>query len=183
VCGQFSFRNKFLKLSRLMNKQKNETRRGRNLLGMFCCLLLFSSSACVNTNPYLERDICGAVTLPAEWLEIKPTEPLKQEREISSIHLTFATKYELNKQSNGYHFPDGEVVLPEVQLVDQEGKVYQLGIASIGDRGVGFSSHNPVTGAYSLPMHKVFTTVRIRSKKPFQCSKITWSGYNIRDRK
>jgi hypothetical protein len=116
-------------------------------------------------------------------MEIKPTEPLRPEREINSIILTFATTYELNKQSNGFRFPDGEVVLPEVQLVDQEGKIYQLGIATIGDRGVGFSSFNPATHLNNLPRDKVFTTVRLRSKKPFQCSKITWSGYNTRDRK
>jgi hypothetical protein len=147
-------------------------------------MLWLGSASCLKApNPYLERDIYGAVTLPVEWMEITPVEPLRPEREINSIDLTFATKYELNSQSNGYRFPDGEVVLPEVQLVDQEGKVYPLGIAAIGAGGVDFSSFNPVSHLNNLPRDKVFTTVRIRSRKPFQCSKITWSGYNARDRK
>jgi hypothetical protein len=134
-------------------------------------------------HPYLERDISGPVTLSTQWLEITPSEPLKPEREINAIHLTFVTSYELNSQSNGFRFPDGEVVLPEVQLVDQDGKVYPLGIATIGEKGVGFSSFNPVTHSNNLPTDKVFTTVRMRCDKPIQCSKITWSGYNARDRK
>lgn len=134
-------------------------------------------------NPYLDREISGPVTIGPDWLEITPQEPLKPEREVNAVNLIFATEYKPDYQANGLRLSDGALVVPEVQLIDQAGKTYVLGIESMGAKGMGFASFNPASHLENLPKDKIYPTVRIRCSKPIECSKIVWRSYNQRDRK
>ena len=134
-------------------------------------------------NPYLKIEISGPATNSSEWMEITPQEPLKPEREVNAVILIFATEYKPDYKANGLRFPDGAVVVPEVQLIDQDGKTFPMGIESMGATGMGFGFFDPNSHLESLPKDKIYPTVRIRSSQPIQCSKIVWQGYNQRDRK
>ena len=135
------------------------------------------------SNPFLKRQIAGPVTIGSEWLEITPEEPLKPEREIHEVILIFATPYEPDNQSWGIRLPDGSLVIPEVQLVDQNGGTYKLRVGAIGKDAIAFSMRDPISHQEILPKDKLYPTVRIRIDKSIQCSKIIWSCYNPWDRK
>src|SRR5437588_687789 len=78
-------------------------------------------------HPYLDRDLSRARVITSEWTEIVPDIPLKVERETQTIVLEVdpSIRSSLPKQM-GLLLPDGTVVVPEVQLVDQDGQIYQL---------------------------------------------------------
>ena len=136
-------------------------------------------------NPYLDREIAGTVTISNEWLEIKPKEPLNPERKVQYIYVLTPQPFQPDNRSWGIRFPDGSVVVPEVQLIDQYGKLYNLKASafSLKDRtradvisGIGFHTQD-------LPQDRVYTTVRLRSDKPVEVSRIIWRCYDPRDRK
>jgi hypothetical protein len=136
-------------------------------------------------NPYLDREIGGAVTLTSEWLEITPQEPLRPERQVQYLYVDTPEPFDPDYQSWGIRFPDGSVIVPEVQLIDQQGNVYNLKASSfsLADStrtdivsGIGFR-------ARGVPQDRVYPKVRIRSDKPIRASRIIWRSYDPRDRK
>src|SRR5437588_2998880 len=124
-------------------------------------------------HPYFDRTISGPVTITPEWTEIVPKEPLKAERQINNFILVFDTSqlYEPNDNTNGIRFPDGSVVTPEVQLIDQGGRSYTL-------TSIGVSRNGMVLRYENLPQNISYRMVRIRSDKPIKVSKIYWRCYN-----
>ncbi len=78
---------------------------------------------------------------------------------------------------------DGSLAQPEVELVDEFGKVYNLSQESMGEDGIAFGLFDPASHLENLPRDRTFPTVRIRSALPIECSMIQWTAYNFRDRK
>jgi hypothetical protein len=155
------------------------------LIGILCVavIIVIVFTLYRKSNPYLNRQIAGPVTIASEWLEITPEEPLKPEREIHEVILEFATPYEPDYQSWGIRLPDKSLVIPEVQLVDQNGGTYKLRVTALDRDGIAFSVRDAVSHQEILPKDKLYSTVRIRIDKSIQCSKIIWSCYNPWDRK
>jgi hypothetical protein len=123
-----------------------------------------------------EREIAGAITSNSGWLEIKPEPPLKPSKQSQYLVLDVATPYELESKSWGVRLPDGSIVTPEVELVDEYGNTFNL------DRPSMFSptSHFTQRGfsTWNLPKDRVYRTVRIRSDKPIQYSRVIWRCQN-----
>ena len=123
-----------------------------------------------------EREIAGATTSKAEWLEIKPSRPLKPSKESQYVVLDVASPYELEDRSWGVRLPDGSIVIPEVQLIDEHGNTFNL------DQPAMFSptSHFTQRGfsMRDLPKDRVYRAVRIRSDKPIQYSRVIWRCEN-----
>ena len=70
-------------------------------------------------SPYLEQEVTGPVTITQEWQEITPPKSLRADRQIQYLILTIAEPFELSYKADwGWRLPDGSVVIPEVQLVE-----------------------------------------------------------------
>jgi hypothetical protein len=135
-------------------------------------------------HPYLDRDIVGSITISPDWIEIVPTEPLRPDREFQYVVLDIEPPVKSNApQSLGLLLPDDSVVVPQIQLIDQDGKVYELNVAY--QRGgekfgpppsrpweTGFASHE------DLPKGRVFRAIRIRCDKPIRCARIYWRCFD-----
>lgn len=132
------------------------------------------------SHPYLDRKIAGPVTLSAEWTEFAPREPLKLERETQYIVFILETELEHQDPGQPPRTKDGSVIIFEAQLVDQNGKVYDLR-NSAGDgftevwRGLG------IQRVRELPKDTVFQKVRIRTNQAIKCSEVIWRSYDPRD--
>src|SRR6266542_4217427 len=71
-------------------------------------------------SPYLEQEVTGPVTITQEWQEITPPKSLRADRQIQYVMLNVGGPFEPNnKGAWGLRLPDGSVVIPEVQLVDE----------------------------------------------------------------
>ena len=125
-------------------------------------------------HPYLDRTISGPVTITQEWTEIVPNEPLKAERQIQYLTLDVAEPFEPDYDSWGLRLPDGAIVVPEVQLIDQNGNIYKLTSPALDNKGIGLRLRD-------LPKDRVYRAVRIRADKPIKVSRIYWHCYNQRD--
>jgi len=154
------------------------------MLGSSCSLYRTAFS------PELKRVISGPLTVSSEWIEIVPDKPLKAQRGENAVMFDFATP--LNEKDLitgndvrkwGIRFPDGSVTIPEVQLVDQNGNVYPLGVAFFDTKGIGFGMSDPATHLESLPRDKTFRAVRVRCARSIGFAKVYWYSFNRSDRK
>ncbi|HKO42104.1 MAG TPA: hypothetical protein VJU84_02350 [Pyrinomonadaceae bacterium] len=162
---------------------RNKIKRIFLLGGLVCVvpILILGVSMSVELyryfNPYLDQDITGPVTIPDEWLELVPNKPLRVERQIQKIVLDLDKSVKLERDGWGLVLPDGSIVQPAVQLIDENGQVYNLDVAS--------SWSNPSTGVTyrefsmaDLPKDKSYRMVRLRSAKPVPCRRVFWRSYN-----
>ena len=127
-------------------------------------------------NPYLEQEVAGPVTITQEWKEITPPRALRAARQIEYVILNIAEPFEPNNKGDwGLRLPDGSVVIPQVQLVDQEGNIFDLKSVALDETGMGFSAEN------NLPKDRVYRAVRIRANKSIKLSRIYWRCWNSWD--
>jgi hypothetical protein len=164
--------------------------------GLLCCIpgLLFAFFIYGLATSEIQREIGGPITISSNWVEITPDKPMKPSHqtqyvilEVSDAHTSYTTPYDPNDkswdQSWAMRFPDGSLVRPEVQIVDEYGKVYDLKSPSFthkdrtkGDAmgGMGFTRSFDPSIDSNLPKDRVYRTVRIRSDRPIHCSRIIW---------
>jgi hypothetical protein len=125
-----------------------------------------------------DRDIAGPTTITSQWFEIGPTPALKPSGKTSFVILELEGNYTPDFQAQMLRFPDGSLGMPEVQLVDRQGRVFPLHFLMVHHRdrtgsnmmgGAGF-------GSPDVPTHRSYSKVRVRSDKPIKCSKIIWRG-------
>src|SRR6478672_419822 len=82
-------------------------------------------------NPYLDVQISGPTTISSEWIEITPRTPLEVRRDRQHLMLDVEPPVmSASPGAWGLWFPDKTVVVPQVQLVDLDGKVYDLHLAT-----------------------------------------------------
>jgi hypothetical protein len=140
--------------------------------------VLLSTMSCIRADRM--QVISGPVSIGSQWVEIRPSKPLRVEREHNSLELELARNYAPDYQANGYRFPDGSLVTPEVRLVDQDGNEYPLRVGSLSNIAIGYRS-GPLGSREDLPNDKLFTLVRVRSNGQIDCSRIVWRSYNQKD--
>jgi hypothetical protein len=162
----------------------NKIKKVLLLLGLVCLIPLILLGVSMSAdlyrffNPYLDRDIAGPVTISSEWLEIVPQRPLLVERQIQMIVLDLDKSIKLERDGWGLVLPDGSVVKPQVQVISDDGKTYDLNHPAFW--------WNPSTGVtYAefsllelLPKDRTYRQVRIRADKAVRCNRIFWRNYN-----
>lgn len=129
-------------------------------------------------SPMLDREIKGAITISSDWIEITPDKPLKPTRDVQMITIALEPPFQGEFEAKAIRTPDGSLVQPQVQLVDQNGNTFELNYGGFrGRMAMDFSNFD------KLPKDREYKTVRIRSDKPINCKKILWSCYNWKDLK
>jgi hypothetical protein len=138
----------------------------------------------------VERQISGPVLIGPEWLDIRLDKPLRVSRRTQTVLLYVSDKHESydeldapDERRSAMRFPDGSVVRPEVQVVDEYGNVFRLNAVSFlgKDRtsgqlnaGLGFSTQYNLAIDSDFPSDRVYPLVRVRSDKPIHVSSIVW---------
>lgn len=134
-------------------------------------------------SPHLDRQIAASLTISPEWVEISPVDALTADRQVQQVVLYVESPLKADKQSWGLLLPSGSLVIPEVQIVTQDGETYRMTDPSFI---VDSSSSNYVQrgfGNHNLPKDKLYRAVRIRCDEPVPVSKVVWRCYDPRDRK
>jgi hypothetical protein len=140
-----------------------------------CTAFLILLTVCQRRETFFDRTIKGPTTLSSEWMEISVDPPLKPDREEHDIVLYLEEPFGRDLETKGVRLPDGSVITPEIQLIDQDGKSYDL--KYYGKRGpqlIEFTLRGQLDG-------KVYPKVRVRSEKPITCKAILWSNWNWKD--
>lgn len=122
------------------------------------------------------------VQITNEWTEINSEKPLEPTNSIQAVQLLI-NGYEREVGSPDFGnitLTDGTKISPEVEIVDENGKSYQLKDGHrVGDF-VGFSVDDKIHGSSKFPKNVSYKTIRIRSDKPFSCEKIIWYDYDLK---
>lgn len=121
------------------------------------------------------REVASNVNISTDWLELAPQPRLKVTKHVQSL-IVLVDGYRRGNDDtrNQIPLPDGTLVNPEVEILDDSGKVYRLHPSRLVSAGVGY------TADHSFPRDKSFVKIRIRSDKPFQASKILWENMNLK---
>ena len=141
--------------------------------------------SCSQADSY-EVKISGPVTIGNEWVELKPQPPLKAEKDFQMIYLELESpfKYDLyneGKEPNkgaGILMPDGEVINPEIEVIDQQGNTFNL----VWRGAIGFKPTYDLPYPNKWPRDREYKLVRIRSPRPIKCKAIYWFCESRKDK-
>jgi hypothetical protein len=137
----------------------------------------------------VNRVIAENVTVSSEWLEIQPKPSLKSSKMSQYITLDVeGAKRSVNPDGsigdaslrdwNKIELLNGALATPEVQVVDEYGKVYNLHASMEYRDGKGYTIDFDGSRMTHFPQDKVYRMVRIRSDVPIHCKRIIWYCYN-----
>ena len=123
-----------------------------------------------------KQTVAENVQITSDWLEITPENPLEATKQVQKIMLSIEG-YEHDIEKNDFgniKLADGTNINPEVQIVDENGKIYQLLDGMRLGNDVGFTPNQ------DFQKKMTFKSVRIRSNKSFRCQKIYWYDYDLK---
>jgi hypothetical protein len=144
---------------------------------LFCAGAILMPFSCQQPDSY-EIKISGPVTIGAEWIELYPKEPLKAEKDLQMVFLDLEPPlkgdlYKEGKEPNkgkGILMPDGEVINPEIEVLDQYGNGFKL----VYSGGIGFKPTYNLLYPGTWPLDREYKAIRIRSPRPIMCKAISW---------
>ena len=126
----------------------------------------------------IDREIAGNLSISSEWVEITPRPPLKARNRTQTVILYIdGYKRDIADTRSQIIMPDGTVLNPEVEVIDEYGKVYPLRIGQWLSGGVGFSRDSDPGSNSRFPQDRTYSKVRIRSAQPFKVVKVFWECY------
>ena len=148
-------------------------------------IAIFTQSACVRDSHWVK--ISGPVSISGEWIELRPEEPLKAEKTFQRVVLDLEPplKYDLMKEGNepdagkGILMPDGEVINPEIEVIDQYGNTF--GLVWSGATGAAPSPTYSLPRTNKLPRDREYKVIRLRSPKPIKCKAVYWFNESSKD--
>lgn len=128
--------------------------------------------------------LAGTVTLESQWVEFRPKLALRADKTFAWVLLDLAAPLQDDAygegkgplKGKGILMPDGEVINPDVEVIDQYGNTFQLVYS--GAKG------GPIYGCpypNKLPPDREYKSVRIRSPRPIKCKAIYWYCESSKD--
>ncbi len=121
------------------------------------------------------------IFITSEWKEINTRNLVKIDKDINYISIVLEPPYETFASSEGIKIPSGEVINPEIKLVDEDGKEYSF--AYSGARLYGNNEYANYKYYGDFPVDKEYEKLLIRSDSQIKAREIQWSGYNTEDLK
>ncbi|HZS46800.1 MAG TPA: hypothetical protein VFC63_17135 [Blastocatellia bacterium] len=122
---------------------------------------------------YLE--LATNLAVSSEWIEIIPQKPLTAEKDRNDIILSIeGYLHNIHEPFHPIKMPDGTVVNPEIQIVDQDGIVYPLKFSLRIGSSLGFGGVPSAKWDKSV-RNRVYVKVRIRCDEPITLSKVFWA--------
>ncbi len=119
--------------------------------------------------------------LASEWKEIDIQDLVKIEKEINYISILLEPPYKAITEGGrrGIKVPGGEIINPEIKIIDEDGKEYLLTYG--GSRYSGYDEYANYRYQTNLPTNTKYKKVLVRSNIPIKAQKIIWISYNARD--
>lgn len=129
-------------------------------------------------SPYVHQKISGPVTVSNEWTEVKPEEPLRLTGDYQEIGLYVEkplTAVFDSSTSGGIRTPDGSLIMPEVEVVDDNNKTFECKFSGAwGSNAIRFRLPDVRPNAE-------YKVVRIRADRLVQLDGVYWTGVIIKN--
>jgi hypothetical protein len=151
---------------------------------LLCAGVMIMQPSCIR-NSY-EVKISGPITISEQWIELEPKSPLKVDQDLQMVVLELEApfKYDFYEEGRGANkgqgilMPDGEVINPEIEIVDSSGQKFSLVYS--GARQT-FSPVYDLPYPNKWPPHAEYKSIRIRSDRPIKCKAIYWLCESSKD--
>lgn len=147
------------------------------VIGLFVYINFFFNNEIKET--VLENNFF--ITSDRKEINIKNSVKIEKDINYISILLLPPNKTFMSSGGGGIKIPNGEVVNPEIKLVDENEKEYLLAYG--GSRRYDNNEYANYRCEVELPADKKYEKLLIRSDIPIKTQEILWSGYNARDLK
>jgi len=146
------------------------------------CIVVTTMQVSCRRDSYWVR-LSGALTIGDQWTELQAATPLKADKTYQYVVLDLEPPFkdDMLKEGRGPDkglgilMPDGEVINPEIEIIDQYGKSFKLVYA--GSTGAFLSSQD-TKYAYpkvdEFPRDRLYKRIRIRSHLPIKVKGIYW---------
>jgi hypothetical protein len=127
--------------------------------------------------PFKDRKVAGRQVARPDWTEIKVDQLMTPVGDYQEINLVLEPPYELDlvrRRPAGVQFPDGTIILPEVELLTPDGVTAQMKYT--GSRGKS-------TITYRLKDETIkrdYDRIRIRADRELPLTGIYWTGITIK---
>jgi hypothetical protein len=143
---------------------------------LLCVAALLAQPSCIRDS--YEVKLSGPLTVGDGWVELRAESPLKAEKSLQYVVLYLEPPYRQDfdgvgngpDKGKGILMPDGGVMNPEIVVVDEHGNSFPLVYAGAFGDDPKYSVPYPA----EFPRDRQYTTVRIRSARPFKCRSIYW---------
>jgi hypothetical protein len=138
-----------------------------------------------------EVRISGPVTLGDTWVEFHPEPYLKPDNDWQEVGLELERPFNTDffdkgkgpNKGKGILMPDGDVINPEIEVVDQNGNVFALVWvgAFVPGNGKGGTARYDRPYPQKFPRDREYKAVRIRSSRTIKCKAIYWFSQSVKD--
>jgi len=161
--------------SKKVNKEMHST-GARSI----CCIALF---AMIAFTAGCRQRVTGAAisnaptSISEQWTTIPLIHPAVAKWDVQLIYVTVSPKFRPNYSPLGMQLEDGSTVTPEVELVSKTGEEQRFRLVGV------INGEQLVFRNDQIARSSTFAEVRIRSPKPFVCSRISWMSYMPQDTK
>lgn len=127
-------------------------------------------------SPFKDVEIARDILISSEWKKISVGGLLKLEREKQFLVIVLDESFEKVLLEKGIRVPSGEIINPEIKLIDKEGNEYSL--VYDGSRGEKNVIYRPII---ELPKNKIYEEIMLKSDIPIKANQILWTNYNAKD--
>lgn len=133
--------------------------------------------SCQQADSYKVK-VSGSMTVGNEWIELRPEPHLKAEKDSQIVYFELEPPFrnDLYKEGNGPNkgkgilMPDGEVINPEIEVIDQHGNTFRL----VYSGGIGLKPTYELPYPNKWPRDRGYAMIRIRSPRPINVKAVYW---------
>jgi hypothetical protein len=150
---------------------------------VICAVVMLGMPSCFSDSYTVK--LSDSVVIGDEWVTLTPKVPLKADKTFQWVNLVLEPplkddEYNEGKgkdRGKGILMPDGEVINPEIEVVDQHGNTFRF----IYQGASGGAPIYGYTDPKELPRDREYKAVRIRSPKPIKCKAVLWFCESSKD--
>lgn len=139
-----------------------------------CVLLMLMETSCIRHSYWVK--LSDSVAIADARIEFQPKDQLRPDEDFQWVLLDLEAPFKLGGE--GVQLPDGEVINPEIDVIDQYGNSFTF--VWRGTRGGG-PIYGYTVGSDKLPRDRQYKAVRIRSPRPIECKAIYWFCESSKD--
>jgi hypothetical protein len=153
-------------------------------LVMLLVIMAAMSSCRYVISPYVDRELSGAATLNAEWLELNPSNPLKPDRDTQDVTLFPDPPIIMVENPNGQRDVkalDGRDAEIEAELIGSNGITYRSSPVLVEEMTRDLKVMSRTLHFPDLPKDITYVKLRIKSSVGYPVKKILWRCYNRSD--
>jgi hypothetical protein len=128
--------------------------------------------------------LSGSQTISDQWIDLRPRQPVKPDKDLQYVVLDLEPPYKDSpglKKDLGILMPDGEVINPDIEVIDQYDKTYQLVYAGSTGAFPNPDTKYALPNGDEFPRDRLYKTVRIRSPRPIKVRAIYWFCDSVKD--